>query len=85
MMSSFRYDAHPMGMLISAISAMATVHPEANPALAGQDIYNNNAIRNKQIHRLLGTVPTLAAYAYRHRIGRYEPTSLHRLLCCNAY
>jgi len=35
MMGSFRYDAHPMGMLISTISAYSTLHPEANPALSG--------------------------------------------------
>lgn len=35
MMKSFRYDAHPMGMLISTLSAISTFHPEANPALAG--------------------------------------------------
>lgn len=70
MMKSFRYDAHPMGMLISTITAMSTFHPEANPALVGQNVYNNLSVRNKQIHRILGTMPTIAAYAYRHRIGR---------------
>ena len=59
-----------MGMLISTLSALSTLHPEANPALAGQEVYKEKKIRNKQIHRLLGTVPTLSAYAYRHRIGR---------------
>ena len=34
-MKSFRYNAHPMGMLISTISAFSTLKPEANPALAG--------------------------------------------------
>jgi len=70
MMGSFRYDAHPMGMLISTITAMSTFHPEANPALVGQNVYNDDKVRNKQIHRILGTMPTIAAYAYRHRIGR---------------
>lgn len=70
MMKSFRYNAHPMGMLISAISAMSTFHPEANPALAGERVYDNKKMRNKQIHRLLGTMPTVAAMCYRHRIGR---------------
>jgi len=70
MMRSFRYDAHPMGMVISAVSAMSTFHPEANPALAGQDVYNDLKVRNKNIHRCLGTMPTISAYAYRHRIGR---------------
>lgn len=70
MMQQFRYDAHPMGMLISTVAAMSTLHPEANPALAGQDVYSNAQVRNKQIHRLIGTIPTIAAYAYRHRVGR---------------
>ncbi|XXQ32959.1 Citrate synthase [Plasmodiophora brassicae] len=70
MMKSFRYNSHPMGMLISTVSAMSTLHPEANPALSGQDVYNSAKLRNKQIHRILGTMPTIAAFAYRHRIGR---------------
>jgi citrate synthase len=70
MMKNFRYDAHPMGMLISSVSAMSTFHPEANPCLAGQDVYNDIELRNKQIHRILGTIATVAAFAYRHRIGR---------------
>nr|KAJ3420500.1 hypothetical protein HK105_005602 [Polyrhizophydium stewartii] len=51
---SFRYDAHPMGMLVSSIA----------------DIYNSESMVNKQIFRCLGKLPTLAACAYRHRIGR---------------
>lgn len=70
MMKSFRYDAHPMGILISTISAYSTLHPEANPALAGEGIYKDVEIRNKQVYRLLGLVPTIAANSYRHRIGR---------------
>ena len=57
-------------MLISILSAMSTFHPEANPALAGQDVYKDLKLRNKQIHRLIGTIPTISAFAYRHRIGR---------------
>jgi citrate synthase len=70
-MKAFRYDAHPMGMLISTLASMSTVHPEANPALAGSGVYKTWGVRNKQIHRILGGVPTVAAYSYRHRIGRY--------------
>jgi len=70
LMKSFRYDAHPMGMLISTMAAMSTFHPEANPALQGPDIYKNPHMRNKQIFRILGKLPTVAACAYRHRIGR---------------
>lgn len=70
MMDSFRYDAHPMGMLCSAVAALSTLHPEQNPSLVGETVYKNKKIRNKQIYRLLGGVPTIAANAYRHRIGR---------------
>jgi len=70
MMNSFRYDAHPMGMLCSTISALSTLFPEQNPSLVGESVYKNMAVRNKQIYRLLGSVPTIAANAYRHRIGR---------------
>jgi citrate synthase len=69
-MNVFRYDAHPMGMLISTISAFSTLKPDANPALAGEQIYKNETFRNKQIYRLLGVVPTIAANSFRHRIGR---------------
>ena len=66
----FRYNAHPMGMFVSAMAAMGTMHPGQNPALAGQGIYADKRVRNKQFARILGTATTLAAMAYRHRIGR---------------
>lgn len=63
LMQSFRYDAHPMGMLISAIAFMSTLHKEAKNV-------EDKATRDKQILRILGKLPTVAAFAYRHRIGR---------------
>jgi len=60
---AFHYDAHPMGILISCIAAMSTFHAEA------KDI-DDPASREKQIFRILGKLPTLAAFAYRHAIGR---------------
>jgi len=70
MMKTFRYDAHPMGMLISTVAALGTFYPEANPALRGSDIFKNERVRNKQIFRIVGKLPTIAACAWRHRIGR---------------
>jgi citrate synthase len=67
---SFRYDAHPMGMLGAAIQALSTLHPEANPSLKGEKIFKDNNFVNKQIFRILGNLPTIAAYCYRHRIGK---------------
>ncbi|KAJ1553623.1 hypothetical protein HK096_007114, partial [Nowakowskiella sp. JEL0078] len=66
-----KYDAHPMGMFISSIAALSTFSPDANPALQGSDLFQKNVqTRNKQIIRLLGKTPTIAAACYRHRIGR---------------
>ncbi len=63
LMKSFRYDAHPMGMLISGLSFMSTLHKEAKNV-------GDQATRDKQILRILGKLPTVAAFVYRHRIGR---------------
>jgi citrate synthase len=63
LIQAFRYDAHPMGILISAIAAMSTLYPEAKEI-------HDPAIREKQIWRIIGQIPTIAAFAYRQRIGR---------------
>ncbi len=60
---SFRYDAHPMGILISSVAAMSTFHAEARSV-------DDPEVREKQIWRILGKLPTIAAFAYRVRIGR---------------
>jgi citrate synthase len=53
---SMPHDAHPMGVLVSAMSALSIFHPDANPALSGQDIYKSKQVRDKQIVRILGKV-----------------------------
>jgi len=58
----FRYDAHPMGILVSTLAALSTVYPEAKNI---HDPVN----REKQIIRLIAKMATLAAYSYRHRRG----------------
>ena len=58
----FHYDAHPMGMLISAVAALSTFYPDAKSI-------RDSAARRLQILRLVGKMPTLAAYAYRHSVG----------------
>ena len=60
---SFRYDAHPMGILISSVAAMSTFHPEARNV-------HDPEVRENEIWRILGKLPTIAAFAYRVRIGR---------------
>lgn len=58
----FHYDAHPMGMLIGTVGALSTFYPDA------KDIFNAEA-RRKQLYRLIAKVATIAAFAYRHRMG----------------
>ncbi len=57
--SALPHDAHFMGILMAEISALSTCHPEQNPALAGQNIYQNKEIVDKQICRLIGEFSVL--------------------------
>ncbi|THH07059.1 hypothetical protein EW145_g3637 [Phellinidium pouzarii] len=72
---AFRYDAHPMSILTSAIASLGSMYSEANPSLQGQTLYTKGdavslANMDKQIFRLIGKATTLAAMAYRVRQGR---------------
>ncbi|MHC5114457.1 MAG: citrate synthase [Planctomycetota bacterium] len=62
LMDSFHHDAHPMGILVSTIAALSTFYPDA------RDV-EDPASRMLQMFRLIGKMPTIAAYAYRHRRG----------------
>jgi citrate synthase len=58
----FRYDAHPMGILIGTVGALSTFYPEAKHIM---DLES----RRVQTRRLIGKMPTIAAFAYRHSRG----------------
>ena len=58
----FHYDAHPMGMLVSTVAALSTFYPDA------KKIFDPESVK-KQTHRLVGKMPTLAAFTYRHSRG----------------
>src|SRR5262245_18348744 len=62
LMQGFRYDAHPMGMFISAVAALSTFYPEATDV-------DDEETRAAQIVRLIAKVPTIAAFSYRHGRG----------------
>jgi citrate synthase len=62
-LEGFRYDAHPMGMFLSAVGALSTFYPDA------KNIFDANS-RRLQMVRLIAKVPGIAAYVYRHNIGR---------------
>src|SRR5918994_1087318 len=63
LMEGFQFDAHSMGVFMSTVGAFSTFYPDAKRIFDEQS-------RKKQIHRLIAKVPTIAAYAYRHSIGR---------------
>lgn len=62
LMEGFHHDAHPMGMLVSTVAALSTFYPDA------KNIHDPES-RRLQAYRLIGKMPTIAAYAYRHSRG----------------
>jgi citrate synthase len=61
-LEGFSLKAHPMAMFISTVAALSTIYPEAKKV-------RDAASRRLQIGRLIGKVPTIAAYTYRHSLG----------------
>ena len=62
-MEGFRYDAHPMGIFLSTVGALSTFYPMA------KDV-DDQPSRRRQSLRLISKVPSIAAYAYRHHVGK---------------
>jgi citrate synthase len=61
-MEGFHPDAHPMGMLITTVAALSTFYSDAKNIFDGES-------RKLQAFRLVGKMPTIGAYGYRHRSG----------------
>jgi citrate synthase len=61
-MEGFRYNAHPMVMLVSTIAALSSVYPDARHV-------HDSENRLLQIKRLIGKVPSIAGMSYRHNVG----------------
>jgi citrate synthase len=62
-MLGYRYDAHPMGMLLASVGALSTFYPDASQIKDEENRY-------LQIIRLIAKMPTLAAFAFRHAMGQ---------------
>jgi citrate synthase len=62
-MEGFRYDAHPMGMLLASVGALSTFYPESRNI-------SDAANRHMQIVRLIAKMPTLGAWSFRHAQGK---------------
>ena len=63
LIDGFHHDAHPMGIVLSTVSALSTFYPEA------KRIFDVKS-RHDQTYRLISKMPTLAAFAYRHSLGQ---------------
>lgn len=61
-MEGFRYNAHPMVMLVSTVAALSNVYPDSRQI-------QDPASRLLQIKRLIGKLPSIAAMSYRHMVG----------------
>ncbi len=61
-LQGFRYDAHPMGMLLAGVGALSTFYPEAKDLESHEERY-------MAAIRMIAKMPTLAAFAYRHNMG----------------
>jgi len=61
-LNAFRYDAHPMGTLVGTVAALSTFYPDAHN-VEDPDVVERHTLR------LVGMMPTLAAFAYRHSMG----------------
>jgi citrate synthase len=61
-LEGFRYDAHPMGMLLGTVGAMSTFYPDA------KDVHDPENRRLQRV-RLVAKLPTIAAFAFRHSRG----------------
>ena len=58
----FHYDAHPMGMFVSAIAALGTFY-------TGSKDIDDPVQRYIQINRLISKSPTIAAMCYKFSVG----------------
>ena len=61
-LEGFNYDAHPMGMLVSAVAALSTYYKDAK-------LLSDPEVLHKQVVRLIAKMPTLAAAAHRFSVG----------------
>ncbi|MBI3476933.1 MAG: citrate synthase [Acidobacteria bacterium] len=61
-MEGFRYNAHPMVMLVSTVAALSNVYPDSRKI-------DDPASRLLQVKRLIGKLPSIAAMSYRHMVG----------------
>ncbi len=62
-LDGFHYDAHPMGILVSAVAALSTFYPKSRNV-------HDEEVRKRSIRRLIAKMPTLSAFAYRYSSGQ---------------
>ncbi len=70
-------DAHPMSVLLVGLAALSACHPEANPALAGQNVYKAREVQDKQVRPAwaarVGTLPAFCLLNFKKGVGGCLP------------
>ena len=61
---AYRHDAHPMAKMMAAVASMQTFYPSSRRL-------DDPGARDMNIVRLIAKIPTMAAWSYRHSIGRH--------------
>jgi len=59
----FRYDAHPMAMMVGTVGAMSSFYHDSTDV-------TNPQHREISAQRLIAKMPTIAAYCYNHHLGQ---------------
>jgi citrate synthase len=62
LIQTFRFNAHPMSVFISAIASLSTLYPDARKV-------TDSANRRLQVERMIAKVATIAAFTFRHNQG----------------
>ena len=62
-MEGYRYDAHPMGRLVAFLGTLSTFYTDSKQV-------RNKDVRREHIIKIISKMPTIAAWAYRHSLGR---------------
>jgi citrate synthase len=62
LIETFRFNAHPMSVFISAMASLSTLYPDSREVA-------DPAIRRLQVERMIAKVATIGAFCYRHNQG----------------
>lgn len=65
---AFPRDAHPMTILVAALSAFTAANPKLNPSVAGSSVYDDGRARADVVLTVLSGMPVLAVAILHHTL-----------------